>query len=256
MTAQAALTAETPVPFTMVVDGHHLPVHPIDTIASGSAANVPLIIGSNSDENRLFRALGWGPGVLVGTFPERVAALFSSNLASRERSELVEEILGLYSTNAQDEDDLEEEFTNDRMWRAPIQELTNTYEDAGGTVFSYEFGFSSPVRGGEMRACHALEIPFVFGNLDQLGVNEFAGDNLGEGTEALAISRLMNAAWARFADCGIPSGLDLSEWSMRSKSGNEQLYISGVTTLRRDPHVLKTSWWNEHKNVMVPRIEL
>ena len=257
MDAQAILTTESAVPFTMVVDGQILPVHPIDTIAAGSATSVPLLIGTNTDENRLFLALGWGPGVLEGTFADRVAGLFSSTATSSgKRAELTGELLGLYATDGDDELDLEQEISNDRMWRAPVRELSNTYRGVGGTVFSYEFAFSSPVREGELRACHALEIPFVFGNLHQRGVNEFAGEELADGSPAGTISKQMNAAWAEFARSGVPTAEGLETWQKTSPSGDEQMCFGAETSFRQDPHNEKISWWLRHKDMMVPRVDL
>ena len=53
MAAQGSLTSAG-VNFSPVVDGHTLPVHPFDPIAAPSAAQVPLIIGTNKDEITLF----------------------------------------------------------------------------------------------------------------------------------------------------------------------------------------------------------
>ena len=50
-----------------------------------------------------------------------------------------------------------------------------------------------------MGACHALEIPFVFDNLDAPGADVFTG---GEAPQALADN--MHGAWVAFAKTGDP----------------------------------------------------
>src|SRR5262249_34428121 len=42
------------LPFAPVVDGTILPAHPLEAFAAGQAGGIPLMIGSNRDEARLF----------------------------------------------------------------------------------------------------------------------------------------------------------------------------------------------------------
>ena len=39
----------------------------------------------------------------------------------------------------------------------------------------YRFDWATPVFGGQLGACHALEIPFVFNNLEAAGSDMFVG---------------------------------------------------------------------------------
>ena len=254
MSAQHRWSTGNQLLFTMVLDGVDLPVHPLEAIAMGSAASVPLIIGTNTDENLLFKVLGQGPGILAGTFSDRVDALFMPGISPPDRAILKVELLDLYSATTKGRDGVADEMVNDRIWRAPVRELIDTYCLAGGTVYSYEFGFSSPVRGGELGAAHAMEIPFVFGNLRQPGVNEFAGDELSLGSEAHAISKEMNAAWAAFARTDVPSTENDTAWIASSTPAREQMFFSDRSSLRDDPHTEKLAWWLRHKDVMVSRI--
>jgi para-nitrobenzyl esterase len=248
VSTQRMWTTGNQLPFTMVVDGVDLPTHPLGAIEMGSAASVPLIIGTNTDENNLFEVLGAGPGVLAGTFSNRVDALFSPDVSPADRAVLEDELLRLYSATAPDSD-VEQEMGNDRIWRAPVRELIDTYGLAGGTVYSYEFGFSSPVRGGELGAAHAMEIPFVFGNLGQPGVNEFAGDDLSLGSVAHSISKEMNAAWAAFARTHVPSTGSGEAWAPSSTPSHGQMFFSDVSSMRDDPHSEKVAWWLSHKDL-------
>jgi para-nitrobenzyl esterase len=59
---------------------------------------------------------------------------------------------------------------------------------------------------GILGACHALEIGFVFGTLD---------DNFtGSGEEARTLSRKMQEAWASFARHGDPSCESIGNWKL------------------------------------------
>ncbi len=70
----------------------------------------------------------------------------------------------------------------------------------------YLFAHESPTPG--LGACHAIEIPFVFGTLDKAGAPAFSG----RGPEAEALSAKVMDAWIAFARSGSPSTADLPAW--------------------------------------------
>ena len=54
------------------------------------------------------------------------------------------------------------------MFRIPAIRLAEA-QLAHGPVWMYLFTWETPVFGGVLKACHALEIPFVFDTLDERG---------------------------------------------------------------------------------------
>lgn len=73
-------------------------------------------------------------------------------------------------------------------------------------MFAYEFEWATPAFGGVLGSCHALEIPFVFDNLHERGVEMFTGS----GPERQAIADVLHQAWASFAHHGDPNGEGLA----------------------------------------------
>jgi para-nitrobenzyl esterase len=69
-------------------------------------------------------------------------------------------------------------------------------------TYSYLFTWESPAFGGILGSCHALEIPFVFGTVQNRGVQGFSGG----GEDAFALSAAMRRAWVAFARSGAPGG--------------------------------------------------
>ena len=65
-------------------------------------------------------------------------------------------------------------------------------------MYSYLFTWATPAFDGALGSTHALEIPFVFDNLDQPGVGFLTGD----GPERAALATTMHEAWIRFARTG------------------------------------------------------
>jgi para-nitrobenzyl esterase len=248
--AQAALTSEMRVPFRPVVDGHHLPISPLDAIANGSAASVPLIVGTNTDECTLFRLLAEAPDQADAHLAGRLTACFSSSAAqSQDVTRLVEGLLRTYRALAQDDVHAWDIVATDRMFRVPARELMETQSKAGGPVFSYEFGVTTPVCDGELGACHALEIPFVFGDLRKPGVVEFIGDDIAPGSVDARVSAVMNGTWAEFARRGQPVHPDLPYWPEFQPGAGQQMFFGADTRVREDPHQARTLLWIENQNL-------
>ncbi len=63
----------------------------------------------------------------------------------------------------------------------------------------YEFAWQPPTFDGRIGACHALEIPFVFDNLDKGGFEGLAGTHPPQ-----QVADTMHAAWVAFATRGAP----------------------------------------------------
>ena len=66
----------------------------------------------------------------------------------------------------------------------------------------------SPARRGALGACHALELPFVFGTLEAPGQDRFAGG----GPAVERLSEQMMDAWLGFARSGDPSHPGIGVW--------------------------------------------
>lgn len=69
-----------------------------------------------------------------------------------------------------------------------------------GRGHRYEFGWRSPSFSGRLGACHALELPFVFGTLDAAsGPDALLGQD-----PPRELSAAMIAAWTDYARTGDP----------------------------------------------------
>jgi para-nitrobenzyl esterase len=69
----------------------------------------------------------------------------------------------------------------------------------------YRFDWESPALGGALGACHAVELPFVFGALGAPGAEFFTGS----GPEAERLCARTMDAWIAFARSGDPSHPEL-----------------------------------------------
>jgi para-nitrobenzyl esterase len=92
----------------------------------------------------------------------------------------------------------------DAMFRLPSLGLVEAQRDNNTPAYNYVFDWVSPVMGGILGACHALEIGFVFGTYNAV----FCGS----GPEAEKLSKCMQDAWLAFARTGNPGCESIGKW--------------------------------------------
>jgi para-nitrobenzyl esterase len=191
------------MPFHPVVDGDVVPAEPIQRIAAGAAADVDVLVGTNSDDWRMFPVLGgFIDQVTDEVLTAPVERYGSWTLAAFGLP--AETALPAYriAHPGASPGDLLADVLTDWWVRVPAVRLADSHAPARAGTFMYEFAWASPAFGGRLGACHALEIPFVFDTLD-LGRGQMLGGALGDDApQELADS--MHAAWVRFAAEGDP----------------------------------------------------
>lgn len=217
LAVQAVLMAErpgVPLPLQPVVDGSILPEDPLSVIAAGGAARVDLLVGTNEEEYKYFIA-----GDRRGRDPDRELVLrrleraFEASGVGLSADAVLEAYRRIRSSRGQSvaPRDLWSAVETDRVFRVESIRMADHHADQGGRTYSYLFTWRSPAMGGGLGACHALELPFVFGTLGSPGLDRFAGDS----PLARALSDRMKGAWVSFARGGDP-GWDAQEPGRRT----------------------------------------
>jgi carboxylesterase type B len=70
----------------------------------------------------------------------------------------------------------------------------------GNATWMYWFTWATPAFGGIFGSCHAVDVPFVFHNLDRPGVPAFTGD----GDDRARVAEEVAGAVLQFASDGKP----------------------------------------------------
>lgn len=189
---------------TPVVDGGLLPRPPLEAVAAGSAAGVPLLVGTTRDESAFF-ALG---NEMLRTLD--VGGLRRWMRRVTPDAEVADGVIAAVVAARSDRGesteprDLWTAIATEYVFRVGTVALADAHASAavpGVGTFAYLFTWESPLFGGVLGACHALEIPFVFGTVANPLVQGFAGG----GEDALALADAMGEAWTTFARTGVPS---------------------------------------------------
>jgi para-nitrobenzyl esterase len=89
---------------------------------------------------------------------------------------------------------------SDRAFRYPAMRLAELQARHQEHTYAYLFTWASPFMGGTLGACHALELPFVFGTLGDSLLANFVG----EGPAVQALAAYMQDAWIGFAHGSAP----------------------------------------------------
>jgi para-nitrobenzyl esterase len=177
--------------FEPVVDGDVVPRRPNDAIAAGASRGLDVLIGTTTEEWRFF------------SVPTRAIDLVTDEQLSAwvTHRGLSTDAIAVYRTSRPDASpgDIQSALVTDFTFRIPAVRLAEAHSRNGGTPYVYEFSWRSPMFEGRLGACHALEIPFVFDNLDSGGLAAMTGDHPPQ-----ALAGAMHRSWVAFARDGNP----------------------------------------------------
>jgi len=199
MPVSGGFTEDRPLRLGPVVDQQVLPEHPLAAIGKGYAQEIPVFVGSNLDETKLWTLLNpeaekIGEAGLKKALKEIVA------MAGKEEK-WGERLLEIYRRNQKTPRDILDAITTDYMFRIPSIRLAERQSQHQKNTYMYLFTWPSPFKGGRYGAMHALELGFVFGVLLGTEVGIFPKKD-GE-TETL--SGIMMDTWIAFAKSGTPN---------------------------------------------------
>ncbi len=184
--AQAEMIAQGGrLPFGPTVDEDALPARAIEGVRAGSGAGIAVLSGTTREEWKLFTAAQPKLRLMDSAKLKR----FATDLVGEEHAEALLCVHGEGSPferwNA---------IMTDQAFAVPAARLLEA-QAAHAPVFSYRFDWRSPLLGGLLGSCHALELGFVFGTYNQ----KLAGAFFGSGAKADALSAAMMESWIAFA---------------------------------------------------------
>lgn len=213
--------------FNPVIDGAYFPGGPFNPAAPAASADVPLMIGSNKDEQSLFLGhLPWVTGATFENLPEAMKPYLgerSAEIVAKYRAaqpHLPADQLGLIIVG-----DL-----GVRMMS--LQMVERKLAQKAAPAFVYLFAWETPVLGGRLRSCHTLEIPFVFNTLDGAAIT-------GDDPARLKLGDAMSKAWIAFARSGNPG------WPAYDLEARPTMVFDLRSRVENDPFGAERRIWEE-----------
>ena len=223
------------LPFQPVIDKAIIPVHPLQAMKEGASSDIPIIVGSTLNEWEFFTL-----------FDPAMAALGKDNLLIRLASQIpAENIPGIIETYALSgkerglpvtDSDVYSAIQTDLVFRLPAIWLAEAKKKHKQRAFHYIFTWPSPFMGGKVGACHAIDVPFIWGSYEPV----FSGT----GPKAEAMSHYVQDAWLAFAHHGNPSCESLGEWPAYGKK-RETMILGENCHLENNPLDKEWKAWSK-----------
>jgi para-nitrobenzyl esterase len=224
--------------FWAVLDGRSVAVQPIDVLAAGNAANVPILIGTTQDEVA-------NPVPLdLNIEPNSDAFLRSwlDNQIGDEGEALAREYRELRPEAGPA--DLVSAILADHFFRIPSIEFAEAAIAGGSPVYMYLFTQPDPRVGG--KSPHAWDMPFFFDNLDLAPAAEVPG-----GRE---LAELAAEALLAFTRTGNPSHPGLPRWLPYSLERRATMVLGEDRRLVDDPDAAERALWGNVEAIgLIPR---
>ena len=194
------------------VDGTVITEQPLEAVRRGATSDISMLIGTTLEEWKLFSPLEstltrLGQDQLVARFAELLPLVATrapeAEIAARRYREAVRS-RGGHTTPVE----VWSSFQSTRVFHHPANELADLQAQRSDDVYAYLFSWRPPALGRTLGACHAMELPFVFGLTSHPATRPFTGF----ATAARRLSNRMQYAWIGFAREGDPGHERLPEW--------------------------------------------
>ncbi len=218
--------------FAPVIDRVTLPNHPLELIAQGAGLPVPLLIGTNCDEWRLFT-------VLLGGNMEEVKADLSQifgaatghvhEIYTQRRAEKAPDLAWI-------------DMQGDRVFRIPAIRQAEAQVRQGAPVWMYRFDWTSPALGEQLGACHGIEMPFVWNSLHNPLTQFLLGDAI---AEIQPLINRIHAIWATFIRTGNPNTVAFVDWPCYDLTHRTTMLLNEVSQVVDDSQSELLPLWED-----------
>ncbi|MDG9722898.1 carboxylesterase/lipase family protein [Streptomyces sp. DH41] len=179
-------------PFSLVLD-----TQPAESVAAGQSSDIPLLIGTNTEEGHLYL-------VPVGKYATSTAGDVD-DVAARSHPQPAR-LLETYRKTRPEASfgELRSAIMGDALFGAGTWALAGAHAaHPGSGTYAYEFAWRSHALDGALGATHAVELPFVF-DVAHLPRLHGSAALLGPDKPPADLAARMHGTWVRFATTGDP----------------------------------------------------
>ena len=206
-----------------ILDGKIIPAHPFDPAAPAISADVPMLIGTclnemvNGTDNPDRETLT--DNELLKRVTDRYKEKAGDILAAYRKEYPGESAFGLWAAIS----------AGGLMRLNAVTQAERKAAQGGAPAYMYLYAWRTPMLGGQIGTFHSSEITFAFDNA------ELCPHYAGGGTEALALSSKMGAAWAGFAHAGKPGHSGLPPWPAYDQETRATMIFNSPCEIRNNP---------------------
>jgi para-nitrobenzyl esterase len=211
--------------FGPVVDGSDLPEHTGEPGAPEIADDIPLMMGGTREESAFFLAdddAVWNGTLTEAELRGRVAAVAgdkTDHLLSAYRAAMPQ---------ASPADRLIVALTGSNFWIRTVLLAERYAARPRAGVYVYSLDWQSPAHDGRVKAHHAMDLPFVFDNVD-------VADTTAGALGARELAARISATWIAFARNGSPGNPAIPPWPAYKNAERATMILDTNCCVVRDP---------------------
>ena len=196
-------------------DGRLIPFDPYSPYERGETADIDLLIGTNAQE------MNYWIGEIGGIVPFRFSIPIKFENDMKKLPAPDKRLVKLFMSSQKGHKMWRmARFYDEMMFRLPAVEQARFHHKNGGRAYMYYWTVPSSLR--LHKACHAVELAYVFGNLEE---TIYTGEIADE-----ALSDTVIRMWTNFARTGDPSTNEVV-WEQYTEKERATMVIS------RPPHI-------------------
>ena len=199
-------------------DGKLIPLNPYKPYENGETADIDMLIGTNAEEMNYWieEVGGMTPYRLLSSIKfENDMKILSASDKKRVRD--------FMSLKKEDRIWRMSRFYDEMMFRLPAVEQARLHSKNGGKTYMYYWTVPSTLP--MHKACHAVELAYVFGNRDE---TIYTGETAGK-----SLSDTVMQTWTNFARTGDPS-TDSLTWARYSEPERATMVIDRHPYIQND----------------------
>ena len=199
-------------------DGKLIPENPYIAYEQGKTKDIDIMIGTNANEMNYW--VGELGGIVAYRFSMPIKFENDINALSPENKAKAQKFIsGLKGHSIW----RISEFYNELLFRLPAVKQAEEHRKNGGRTYMYYWTEPSTMKF--RKACHAVELAYVFNNLDE---TIYTGDR---GDEKLA--RIVQNMWTNFARTGDPSTEEI-KWKEYDSLDRETMVLEKDVHMEKD----------------------
>ena len=225
------------------IDGTVITRSSNEAVLDRGASGVPIVIGTNRDEGKLFTA---GSSEAFARNPDMFAkgseGIARGMLRGADPAPYIDGLKAAYPGDNQKE--IHERIFTD-MFRRPTIGIAEraTAAGPGGWLFRFDLPASYKFRGDDVGAPHASFLAFTFNTFANPDTHAFAFHDR-EDPVVRQLADLWSNTVIAFARTGEPNGAGLPEWPRYSADDRRCMILDTSPRIEDDPDALHRKLWD------------
>ncbi|HVN46150.1 MAG TPA: carboxylesterase/lipase family protein [Steroidobacteraceae bacterium] len=212
-------------------DGLVIPASPMKMIQEGRGASVPVLLGTNRDEIRYWSTIEELP--LESKPPSLLQAQVAAIVGPRAGA-----LIDTYRRADPGYGDAVIHLETDLLFRMTSIRMAEAIS-ARQPTYMYLFTYRSTSPVARYESAHSMELPFVFGLIDELDAIDF----IGRSAHRERLMGQMQQAWIQFVRTGDPNHAGLPHWPPYDRSSRATMEFGVESKVVLDPLPAQRAAW-------------